>query len=130
MMCEHMHFLAQIDNFRWVAICEHGKIHLSWDHLVLFMTPGELDKLGVTLDVAITEDQRFRHHRDALQNDKIHWSVPEQGHFVVWIGHYAIQLSPVDYLLFGSMLSKALNNLMPEVLSGEYCSVAMKVEEK
>ncbi|MEM9774892.1 MAG: hypothetical protein AAF902_09945 [Chloroflexota bacterium] len=94
------------------------------------MTLGELDKLGVTLDQAITDDHRFKCHREALHDETLHWSVPEQGHFVVWIGHYAIRLSPVDYLLFGSMLSKALTNVMPEILSGQYCSVPMKVEEK
>ena len=130
MMCEHMHYLSQIDRLRWIAICEHGTIHLSWDHLVLFITPRELVKLGMTLDVAITQDHRFNKHKETFENETQHWSVPEEGFFNIWVGRYALQLTPVDYLLFGSLVSRAINNLTSEMLDGRPCTVAMCVEEK
>lgn len=127
MMCEHIHILSYIENFRWIGICEHDKIHLSWDHLILFLNPNELNKLGMVLDIAITENERFKQHRYALEHEEMHWSVPEQGHFDVWIGRYALRLSPVDYLLFGSMVSKALSDFP---LQMGVSPIAMRVEEK
>jgi len=130
MTCEHMHYLSRINNFRWAAICEHGTIHLSWDHLMLFITPGELDKLGMTIDAAITHNQHFKKYREALEDETQHWSVPEKGFFNIWVGRYALRLAPVDYLLFGSMVNKATDNLMPEMLTGKSCLVEMWVEER
>ena len=126
-MCDHIHILSHIEQFRWIGICEHDKVHLSWDHLILFLNPSELNKLGAVLDVAITEDKRFKQHRYALENEDQHWSVPEKGHFDIWIGHYALRLAPVDYLLFGSMVSKALSSFPAHIAVSP---IAMKVEEK
>ena len=128
-MGPNIQFISHLDQFRWVAVCEHGRIHLAWNNQILFLSPAELSKLGFVLDVAITEDARFQQYQWAVEPDTEHWSVPSKGVFDVWIGRYAIRLSPFDYLMFGSMISKALDEV-PSYLIREQSSIRIHVEEK
>ncbi|MEM7335263.1 MAG: hypothetical protein AAF490_24510 [Chloroflexota bacterium] len=107
-MCNHMQYLAKVDEYRWVGVCEHGTVHLTWDNMVIFLGVSELRELGFELDVAIVEDNDFSKQIKILDEERF---IQSEGFFDIWIGGYAVRLKPVDYLIFGSMISKALDSI-------------------
>lgn len=65
------------------------------DSVILFIRPGELKKLCLILDQATVSQETIH------PNER-----PEQ--FMLWINNCALKLKPVDLLLFGSMVSRAV----------------------
>jgi len=125
MMCNDIQFLAHLDNIRWIGICEHGTIHLYWDHVVLFLSPNELYKLGWSLD-------RNTVLQDAVMRQRPWWveeSSQHQGVFTLWIANrYAIVFHTADFTLFGSMVCRALENLDHDHIT-RLSTIPIQIEE-
>lgn len=125
-MCNRIQQLANVGQFRWVAICEHGNVRLSWDNTIIFLDPSTLKKLGYVLDLAIVEAANSKTLLPDAQQAQLEQT---EGYFNIWIGRHAIQLKPVDYLVFGSLISQSLNSLNPQAKLPR-CKTPISVEAK
>ncbi len=129
-MCNDIHFLARVDQMRWIGICEHDCIHLCWDHSVLFMHPNELSKLGWILDRNMVMQNASAYNQRPWLRGTGHTNHQPDRLLTVWIANkYAIVFQPVDFLLFGSLVSHALDEIDPYYLT-QLSSIPIVIEEK
>ena len=128
-MCDRIKVLANCDRYRWVGICEHGTIHLSWDHVMLFFYPCDLQKLAFVLDTAVIEQNHTAQQRRLYYQQTHQASAEQDGYFDLWIDKYAIRLMPVDYLLFGSLICQAITQL-PETMIKKVSTTPISIEAK
>lgn len=110
-MCNKITVLAKNDRLRSVGACEHGTIHVKWDHLVIFMVPSELKRVAMVLQTTVVEREATPLHPGLYRQQSDYWLAEHTGYFQVWIGPYALELSPVDYSLFSSLISRAAARL-------------------
>jgi hypothetical protein len=107
-MCQKLTPLAQINDYRHIRRCEHGTVHLTWDWVTVHINSTQFAEL-----VDIFKESRKIPESPLLRNGhcRLFHNV-EQGYYQFWLGNVAINLSPVDYLIFSDMTHVAGKKLM------------------
>ena len=97
-MCDQISLLAAHDDYRFVGICEHGTLHVSWEHIIIYMTPEDFLSLDYCLDHAVTKGNFF------LQ-DELNTAV------MLWILNTAVLLKEEDFLILTDIVDQAASKL-------------------
>ena len=108
-MCDQITFLAEQDDFRFVAICEHNIVHMAWDRFTVYLQPDELMSLDSSLDRAIAGIGELVSSSEALFSDN------ENGVFLLQLHELAIRLRPDDFSLLSYMVSEAAQQLDEDI---------------
>lgn len=102
-MCDKVTLLAQAGPQRRIVCCEHGVVHLLWDHLALRLPFARLGSLGQALDECA---QTARLLRIAAQGD-VCVVYDEYDLYQVWLMGVGLCLAPTDFHAFCGMISHA-----------------------
>ncbi|MEM7331142.1 MAG: hypothetical protein AAF490_03550 [Chloroflexota bacterium] len=100
-MCNVLHLLEEIDDYRFVAICEHGTIHISWNRSVIFLGQDEMLSLEACLDEAIAMGGELEPHTSRPFDDAIN------GRYVIWIYDFAHRMDIEEFMLFTDLINRA-----------------------
>lgn len=103
----HFTILAQRDSYRYVALCEHGTIHLIWGNVTLRWRPDDFAEVVCLLDKGVDSARGTKIGEG--HNCLIHVS---QGFFQLVLGSAALFLAPEDFLLLVDMARMALHQLI------------------
>ncbi|MCK6629238.1 MAG: hypothetical protein L6R45_29185 [Anaerolineae bacterium] len=101
-MCDQLIPLAQSSDYRHVYVCEHGMIHLAWDHSTVYLPAAKLEELVRFVNRGINST----HAR--LSEGRYHLALTANGYYQLWMGSAGLLLSAVDSLIFVDLLQVAL----------------------
>ena len=108
-MCQHLTPLAQNSDYRHIMRCEHNTYHLTWDWVTVHINSTQFVEL-----VEIVKESRKMPESPLLRKGHCRlFHDVEKGYYQFWLGNVAINLSPVDYLIFTDMAhvaSKKITN--------------------
>ena len=105
-MCQHLTPLARSNDFRHIARCEHGTIHLTWDLMTVYLDDDTFTGLVQVLEkgASLTKPGKVHH-------ESCHVFHRELGYYQVWVRNIALNLSPADFLIFTDLAQVALAEL-------------------
>ena len=101
-MCNQVTLLVAHDDHRFIGICEHGTLHISWGHIIIYMKPEDFLSLDYCLNRAIVENRLF------VEN-KIGKAA------MLWIFNTAVLLKEEDFLIICSMVALSAKRLTVHV---------------
>ena len=102
-MCNEIRYLAEIDHFRFLAICEHEMLHLGWDHAIFYLSPDTFNSLCDML----AEIDLSGH--DVAGSGGFYW---------LHLYDFALQLSPKDLGDLARLIRAAIAELPGELGTG------------
>lgn len=108
-MCDQLIPLAQSSDYRHVFICEHGMIHLAWDHSTVYLPTAKFEELVKFVSRGINSS----HAR--LSEGRYHLALTAKGYYQLWMSSAGILLSAVDSLIFVDLLQVALRQLQSQI---------------
>lgn len=102
-MCSQFTKLAESNDYRYVLQCEHGTIHLTWDLVTVYFNHIEFERLVFLLE------QGTRLVKPAkISKPYMLLIYKEHGFYQLWWRNIAVNLTPVDFLIFLNMSRVAL----------------------
>ncbi|MCA9983948.1 MAG: hypothetical protein KDE09_25050 [Anaerolineales bacterium] len=102
-MCNEIRYLAELDHFRFLAICEHEMLHLGWDHAIFYLSPDAFNSLREMLaEIDLTG-------QDIAGAGGIYW---------LHLYDFALQLSPRDLEDLARLVQEATTALPPGLGTG------------
>ncbi|MCK6629240.1 MAG: hypothetical protein L6R45_29195 [Anaerolineae bacterium] len=101
-MCTQFTTLAESNDFRHILQCEHGTLHLSWDLVTLYLSASEFEHLLNLLErgTRLVEPAKISEPPCIL-------SYKAQGYFQLWIRNFALNLTPIDFLILVDLVRVA-----------------------
>jgi len=101
----HHTILASLSAQKYVSICAHGTVHLTWGMTTLRFRPQDFEYLG-----------RVLHHKtscpdQALCNDPVCLFTIQESGFTLRILDFSLHLAPVDFLMLVDMVVTALQQM-------------------
>lgn len=106
-MCNHLTFLAQSGDWRYVAQCEHGTLHLTWGRQTLHLQPKDFLRVARFLEQANPGgESELNDGHNSLRSNRA-------GHFELWLLEMGLKLSPVDFLILVDIVQVATRQLQP-----------------
>ena len=101
-MCKHLIFLAKSSDWRHIAQCEHGTIHLSWDRKTLHIQPKNFLRVVRFLEKAsLGYEREINDGHNYLRQNKA-------GYFELWLLGMGLMLSPVDFMILVDIVRLAV----------------------
>ncbi len=92
-MCQHLTILAEYSSCRYVGQCEHGTVHLRWDHLTIHLQFNDFLLLYQVIQ------------REAAQKS------PSSGKMRLGIGSLIVELQAHDYQPLIDLMQQAESQL-------------------
>lgn len=108
-MCNNLVFLAEQDEYRFICICEHQTIHLSWDHVTIYLMPEDFLSLDICLDRAVLN------HRNSPHNAPLDEEMRKKPSCLLWVFDIAIKLSLDDLLIMAELVYQGTKQLSAEL---------------
>lgn len=106
-MCNQLTYLAAEGSYRYVACCEHGTIHLSWERVTLHWHPKDFVQIARFLETAVPHVQQ-----SGSYGDPDHFIHQEpNGYLQVWLAGTGFYLSPGDFESLVQITRVAARNL-------------------
>lgn len=102
-MCNNLELLAKFDEYRFIAICEHGTVHIGWDHFTLYLRPEEF----VSLDVSLS--QSF--FSSARQLETVENPFEDEPICFVSIFDIMLRLNEASYLVLTDLVHRSVQKL-------------------
>lgn len=108
-MCDQLIPLAHSSDYRHVYVCEHGMIHLAWDHSTVYLPAAKFEQLVMFVSRGINSSHTH------LSEGCYHLMLTAGGYYQLWISSAGLLLSAVDSLIFVDLLQVALRQLKNQV---------------
>ena len=102
-MCNNIRYLAELDQFRFLAICEHEMLHLGWDHAIFYLSPDAF----ASLQEMLAEIDQTGH--DIANSGGIYW---------LHLYDFALKLTPGDLKDLAQLFQQATLELPAELGTG------------
>jgi hypothetical protein len=102
-MCNQLTFLAKSNDWRYIAQCEHGIIHLGWDFKTLYLQHRDFLQVARFLEKANlgyegeVNDGYLRQNKD--------------GYLELWLRGMGLILSAVDFLMIADIVREGVQRL-------------------
>lgn len=102
-MCNQLIMLAELDEHRYIAQCEHGTIHVGWGMATLHLSQPYFTVLAQALQ------STFPHHEPMLaQSSWFALTRGSEGEISLRIGQMELHLSQQDFLFLSQMMLRSL----------------------
>lgn len=101
-MCTQFTILAESNDFRHILQCEHGTLHLTWDLVTLYLSTSAFERLFKLLErgTQLAEPAKINEPPYIL-------SYKAQGYFQVWVRSFALNLTPIEFLILVDLVRVA-----------------------
>lgn len=100
-MCNSITTLSHSTDHRFIAVCEHGTVHIYWERFTLYLRPEEFRYLSQLLD-------------EVIAGVTYPWSEsPEflEQPFMIWVDDFALRLQGMDFCYFVDLIEQATAKL-------------------
>lgn len=116
-MSQQLTIIAKYTDWQWIAQCEHGILHLTWNRITIRLHPVECTRLAIFLEawtpddtdgIAFLRDESFRLMQSTC------------GRVQFWLYEIGLQLMVPDMLIFRKLVQYAaryINSITPEPTS-------------
>ncbi len=101
--------LAALSPSRRVLLCQHGALHVHWDHITLHMLSAEFENLA-----AVVEKGTQHPSLNAVHQGQCCLHLGTEGYFRLLIGNVMLFLTVLDLAQLRNMLKEALRRLHEE----------------
>jgi len=105
LMCNHITFLARSNDWRYVAQCEHGTIHLNWDRKTLHIQLKDYLRLVRFIEKASQE------YEGEVNDGYNYLRQNNTGYFELWLFGMGLLLGPRDFQILVSIVREAAGQL-------------------
>ena len=110
-MCQHITILAKYNEHQWIAQCEHGTLHLTWQRTVISLRLSECKRLAVFLDAWAPESH------DGMQlmsDDAFRLFQDPTGRVQFWLYDTGLQLAAHDVSVLCKLVQIAARQAEPQ----------------
>jgi hypothetical protein len=98
-------YLAKSSDWRYIAQCEHGTIHLGWDLKTLRLRPEDFLQVGRFLEKAnLGYEGEVNDGYNYLRQNK-------NGYLELWLHGMGLILSAVDFLMISDIVREGVQQL-------------------
>jgi hypothetical protein len=117
-MCQQMTMLAELEEHRFIARCEHGTIHLNWDVITLHLTKEYFLELAQELQEPLPQQGILM-----IKRSWFHLTGKAGRGYALRIGQAELHLSTQDVLFLIHMLQRSLRILQDATETRQVCLV-------
>jgi hypothetical protein len=98
-MCQYLNLLTKLEAHRYVGQCEHGTLHLAWDHVTMHLSRADFLRLADILQTLPSDEELF-----IAKAPPFSLSCDAHGGMYLWIGRTGLYLSLYDFLILSEMI--------------------------
>ncbi|HEY4034375.1 MAG TPA: hypothetical protein VGL94_10470 [Ktedonobacteraceae bacterium] len=98
-MCQYLNLLTKLEAHRYVGQCEHGTLHLAWDHVTMHLSRADFLRLADILQTLPSDEESF-----IAKAASFSLSCDSHGGMYLWIGRTGLYLSLYDFLILSEMI--------------------------
>jgi hypothetical protein len=101
-MCNQLIMLAELDERRYIAQCEHGTIHVGWDMITLHLTRSYFLELAKAIQYPLPHDEQV-----LAQTSWFRLTRNKRKHLSLRIGQAELHLLPQDFQFLSQMMLRS-----------------------
>jgi hypothetical protein len=110
-MCQHLTILAKYSEHQWIAQCEHGTLHLTWQRTIISLRLSECKRLAVFLDAWAPES---RDGMKLMRDDAFRLFQDPTGRVQFWLYDTGLQLATHDVPVLRKLVQIAARQAEPQ----------------
>lgn len=104
-MCQYLTFLAINTDYRYIARCEHGCVHLGWDFVTFHLEPDGLIKFSQLLEAESLSPKYF-------DLDATYKQPYDACCFKLNVGNVCLNLPATDVFILLNLVKKAMQKMV------------------